>query len=176
MPRMASMMLLIAITVSAASVVGEEMLSKYKLQVDRFGPVIVGMAPDEASKKLGTPLILGRPTDEDDSACHYVYPEGKKYGDIGFMVENGRISRIDVHSGIVATSSAIHVGDNESVVKNAYPGNVEETVHPYLGKNGKYLTVEAKPGYAFIFETERGRIITFRSGKLGSVKYIEGCQ
>ena len=174
MPRIASIMLLTAVSFSAAYAAGPELLSKYQLQIDRLGPVIVGMTPDEASKKLGTPLTMGRPPDEDDSSCHYVYPDGK-YDDIGFMVEDGRITRIDIYSKTIAATGAIHIGDDENLVKKNYPGKVKEEVHPYLGNDGKYFTVEVMPGYAFIFETERGRIITFRSGKLASVKYIEGC-
>lgn len=176
MPRitLTILLILIAASFSAAYAAGQEFLSKYKLQVDRFGPVIVGMAPNEASKKLGIPLTLGRPPDEDDSSCLYVYPEGK-FDDIGFMVEGGRITRIDIYSNTIAATGAIHVGDDESLVKKAYPGKVKEEIHPYIGKDGKYLTVEVKPGYAYVFETDRGRITTFRAGKLASAQYIEGC-
>ncbi len=174
MPRITLIMLLIAACFSAAYAAGQELLSKYELQVNRFGPVTVGMAPNEASKTLGIPLTMDSPPDEDDSSCHYVYPDGKS-DDIGFMVEGGRISRIDIYSKTIAATGAIHVGDDESLVKKAYPGKVKEEIHPYIGKDGKYLTVEVKPGYAYVFETDRGRITTFRAGKLASVQYIEGC-
>lgn len=151
-----------------------ELLTKHQLLVDRFGPVLIGMTPNEATKKLGVPLTLGRPPDEDDVSCHYVYPEGK-FEDIGFMIQGGRITRIDIYSKTIMETHGIRIGDDESRVKKSYPGKIKETPHPYIGKEGKYLTVELKPGYAFVFETENGRITTFRAGTREAVQYIEGC-
>lgn len=167
-------MLLIAGCFSTACAASREHLSKNNLELDRFGPVKVGMTPSEASTGLGIALISGNPPDEDDTACHYVYPRGE-FGDIGFMVENGRITRIDVYSKIIAASGNIHVGDSESLIRKNYPGKIKEEIHPYIGEQGKYLILELKPGYAYVFETDSGRITTFRAGKLDSVKYIEGC-
>ena len=152
-------------------------LPLHKLQVDRYGPVVIGMTPGEASNKLKLPLIPERPLDPHDKesqACHYEYPSGD-YQDIGFMVEDGRITRIDIRSKKISTMNNIRIGDSEETVKKAFPGKVREEIHPYIGKEGKYLIVETKPGYAFIFETDRGKITRFRSGKLSSVRYIEGC-
>ena len=76
-------------------------LFKYELKADSFGPVKFGMTPTEASKLLGVPLSLGRESDEDDMACHYIFPNGQP-GNIGFMVEDGRITRIDIYSDKIA--------------------------------------------------------------------------
>lgn len=149
----------------------------YGLQVDRYGPVVISMTPAEAAKQLKIPLIPERPLDPEDKesqGCHYEYPSGG-IQDIGFMVENGHITRMDVRSNKISAISKIHIGDSEESVKKAFPGKVAEEIHPYIGKEGKYLIVEIKPGYAFVFETDRGKIITFRAGRLPSVKYIEGC-
>ena len=65
-------------------------LPLYELQVDRYGPVVIGMTPDEASSKLKLHLVPEGPLDQNDKesqACHYEYPSGD-YEDIGFMVEN----------------------------------------------------------------------------------------
>jgi len=175
MPRLTLVMFLIIVCCSAANASRQELLSKYILQADKFGPVMVGGPPDEASKTLGITLTSGVLPGEDDRSCHYVYPEGK-FGDIGFMVEDGLITRIDIYSTAIAAKGTIHIGDDESLVRKVYPGKVKEEIHPYIGKDGKYLIVEVKPGYAYVFETDRGRITTFRAGKLASVKYIEGCQ
>jgi hypothetical protein len=149
----------------------------YKLQVDRYGPVVIGMTPAEASAKLDVPLIpegLLDPHDKESQACHYEYSSGV-YQDIGFMVEDGKITRIDIRSNKITTMNNIRIGDSEETVRTVFPGKVLEEIHPYIGKEGKYLIVETKPGYAFIFETDRGKITSFRSGKLSSVRYIEGC-
>jgi hypothetical protein len=149
-------------------------LPLHKLQVDRYGPVNIGMTPEEASAKLNVPLVPEGFLDDDSQACHYVFPSGD-YRDIGFMVEDGHITRIDIRSKKISTINNIRIGDSEETVKKAFPGKVLEEIHPYIGKEGKYLIVETKLGYAFIFETDRGKITRFRSGKLSSVRYIEGC-
>lgn len=113
------------------------------------------------------------PADEDDRSCHYVYPDGKSE-DIGLMVQGGRITRIDIYSKRIIETHGIHIGDDERRVTKSYPGKVKEAVHPYIGKEGKYLTVELEPGYAFVFETAKGKISTFRTDTREAVQYIEG--
>jgi len=149
-------------------------LEKHQLQVDRIGPITVGMTAKEASAKSGINLKETDPSDSGNEACYYAYPDGK-YGDIGFMIEEERITRIDIESRRIASVGGIRVGDTEEAVKKAFPGKVKEQVHPYIGKDGKYLVVKTKPGYGFIFETEKGKVTSFRTGKFESVQYIEGC-
>ena len=91
------------------------------------------------------------------------------------MVEDGRITRIDIISAKISSEKGIHIGDSEKAVKKAFPGKVKEEQHPYMEEDGKYLIVETKAGFGFIFETMHGKITTFRSGRLSSVRYIEGC-
>lgn len=153
---------------------GNEKIFKYQLQIDRFGPVIVGMTPKEASAKLGIPIAPIDPPDEDESACFYIFPKGMS-ADIGFMVEEGRITRIDILSKRISSMNGIRIGDSENSVRKAFSGKFKEEVHPYLGKEGKYLIIEPTPGFGFIFETDKGIITFFRSGKMKSVQYIEGC-
>ena len=149
-------------------------LEKHQLQVDRLGPISVGMTAKEASAKSGIKLKESEPSDSGNEDCYYVYPDGK-YEDIGFMIEEERISRIDVNSSKVASVGGVRVGDTETAVKKAFPGKVQEQAHPYLEGDGKYLVIKSKPGYGFIFETEKGKVTSFRAGKFESVQYIEGC-
>jgi len=149
-------------------------LEKQQLQVDRIGPVTIGMTVKEASEKSGINLKETEPSDSGSEGCYYVYPIGK-YGDIGFMVEEEKISRIDITSRKIASVGGIRVGDTEAAVKKAFPGKVEVQAHPYLEEDGKYLVIRIKPTYGFIFETEKGKVTSFRSGRFESVQYIEGC-
>lgn len=149
-------------------------LEKHQLQVDRIGPITVGMTAKEASAKSGIKLKEAEPSDSGNEACYYVYPDGK-YGDIGFMIEEERITRIDIESRKIASVGGVRVGDTEEAVKKAFPGKVKEQVHPYIGEDGKYLVVKTMPGFGYIFETEKGKITSFRSGRFDSVQYIEGC-
>lgn len=164
----------IAACLSIAFAGADAKLTKHRLNVDRYGPVVIGMTPQEASKKLGISMIPAEQPSEDELSCYYVYPDGK-FDDMGFMVQGGRITRIDVYSNRISSTGGICIGDEEDAVKKAFPGKVKEEIHPYLDEEGKYLIVETKSGFAFIFETHNGRITSFRSGRLSSVKYIEGC-
>jgi hypothetical protein len=166
--------ILIAVCVSTAFAEGNVKLAKYQLEVDRYGPVLIGMTPQEGSGKLGISLIPVEQPSKEELSCYYVYPDGK-FDDMGFMVQDGRITRIDVYSKKVSSTGGIRIGDAEGAVKKAFPGKVKEEIHPYIGEEGKYLIVETKRGFAFIFETNNGKITSFRSGRLSPVKYIEGC-
>ncbi|MEJ1368386.1 MAG: hypothetical protein RPU35_09280 [Candidatus Sedimenticola sp. (ex Thyasira tokunagai)] len=132
------------------------------------------MSVKEASKAFGQELKPAHILDEDGLHCHHVYPDGN-YKKIGFMVEEGLVTRIDVHSNQYTTDSGITVGQSESKVYEKYKNKVSERIHPYLGNEGKYLVVNTEKGFQLIFETYHGEITTFRSGKLPSVAYIEGC-
>lgn len=167
--------ILIAFCVSSARAGENVKLQKHQLSVDRYGPAVIGMTPQEASKKVGISLIPAEQPSADELSCYYVYPDGK-FDDMGFMVEDGRITRIDVYSKKVSVVGGIRIGDLEGTVKKAFSGKVKEEIHPYIGEEGKYLIVETKKGFAFIFETNNGKITSFRSGRLSPVKYIEGCQ
>lgn len=149
-------------------------LSDFQLQIDRLGTVVVGMSPKEASVKSGVKLTNSDFNYSTSDSCYYISPNGK-YDGIALMVEDEIITRIDISSEKISTDSGVRIGDSENAVKNAYPGKVREQEHPYLEKEGKYLVVEIKPGYGFIFETLHGKITSFRSGKMSSVEYIEGC-
>jgi len=173
MRKAISIVILMSCFVGNAFAEGKEGLAKYQLKVDRLGPVSVGITPSEAHTRLGMRIEPETPGNEDEG-CYYVSPIGYTE-DIRFMVEDGHITRIDIISRKIASSGGIRAGDTERAVKKAFSGIVKEEPHPYLEEDGKYLIVETKPGYGFIFETMQGKITTFRSGRLSSVRYIEGC-
>jgi hypothetical protein len=152
----------------------DEKWSSHKLDVDAFGPVKIGMTRSQASFALGVPLLFMPVGDsEPDLACDYIYPHGNHFG-LGFMVENGHITRIDVHDLKFETVDGISIGDKEEKVFNVFKDRVDEEIHPYIGKEGKYLVI-VKNDFGWVFETDRGIITKFRSGKLESIRYIEGC-
>ena len=140
-----------------------------------FGPVLIGMTPSIASSVLGLPIRPADALDEDDVHCHYEFSEGN-YEHMGFMVQEGIITRIDVFGKEYKTDTGIIVGLNEKIIFEKYGGNVSEKIHPYLGLDGKYILVDNADGYRMIFETVKGVITRFRTGIAPSVDYIEGCQ
>ncbi len=146
----------------------------YFVHKNGYGPVSIGMSVKEASKAFGQELKPAHTLDEDDKLCHYVYPDGN-YKKIGFMVERGLVTRVDVHSNLYTTDSGVTVGQSDRMVYEKYKDKVSEQIHPYIGTEGKYLIVNTQKGFQLIFETDNGVITSFRTGKLPSVAYIEGC-
>jgi hypothetical protein len=131
----------------------------------------------EARSALGDSMSIPAP---DDSICDHVTPafaEGAEPSML-FMVEQGRIARVEVRDATVATAAGAKVGDPRSRVESLYRGRVRVEPHKYT--EGKYLIVPLGKGrdslYRLVFETdEKGKVITFRSGLYPQVEWIEGC-
>ena len=93
------------------------------------------------------------------------------------MVEQLRIARVDVRSGTVTTGEGAKIGDSADRLRDLYPGQVTASPHKYTA--GQYLTIvppsPADSEFRLVFETENGRVTQYRSGRLPSVEYVEGC-
>jgi hypothetical protein len=138
-----------------------------------IGPLRVGMTVPEASASLGG--ALAAPAGTDTAGCHYVQWRGGPPG-VRFLVEGGRIARVDVDSTGIRTAAGAGIGDTEEQVQRLYPGRVSVTPQKYA--NGHYLTVTpgaADTSYAIVFETSEGKVTRFRSGRRPQVQYVEGC-
>jgi hypothetical protein len=138
-----------------------------------FGPITIGMTPQQANDAVARTLQV--PTGLTDEACDYASPRG--IDSLDFMIEGGRIVRIDVYRHDIRTVQGAGVGDTEDRIQEIYSGHVQVTPHSYT--DGHYLTVipadtVAHP-YLFVFETDGKVVTTFRAGILPQVKYIEGC-
>ncbi len=138
-----------------------------------FGPVQAGMTIVQADAALGGILsIPARPAE-----CDYVRPRtGLRH--IAFMVENGRIARVDVlDSSSVATAAGARIGDTEARIRSLYSGRVTVTPHKYT--DGRYLTVTplnpADSAFRVVFETNGTKVVRYRSGVRPAVEYVEGC-
>ena len=135
--------------------------------------VQVGMSVSEANDKAALNLSAGHDLDEDELNCHFVFPSGAD-SPYGFMVVEGRITRVDIWQDDINTSTGLGVGSSESEVLRAYPNQVEVSPHPY--SDGHYLTVSIADGYAIIFETDGSEVERYRAGSYPSIEWIEGCQ
>jgi len=138
-----------------------------------FGPIVVGMTPVKAKAASGGRLQL--PEQSDAAGCAYASDPGLE--GLTFMIENGRVVRVDVRAGGIRTPEGAAVGDTEARIEELYAGRV--TVSPHKYTDGHYLTVTARdaaPGSVqLIFETD-GQVVTrFRGGLLPQVAYVEGC-
>lgn len=160
----------------AAVLAQTKLTNQSKVYINGIGAVRVGMTVAEASKAAGTRLI--RPSGyEANASCFYVKPQQPK--NIGFMVTDKRISRVDVYrNSRITTLSGAKIGDTESRIKLLYPGRIQVTPHKYV-QGGHYLTYLPKDAsdknYRVVFETDGKRVTQFRAGQIPEVEYVEGC-
>jgi hypothetical protein len=141
---------------------------------DGYLGVRIGMSIGEASRASGLALTPGIEILEDEAGCNYVSPDGFP-GQFAFMVVDGRIARVDVRSEGILTTNLVGVGSSERDILNAYPGQVNTTIHPYTGPRGHYLTVDHGNGIATIFETDGQFVESYRVGSDPAVRWKEGC-
>jgi hypothetical protein len=114
------------------------------------------------------------PRAKDEQACFYETP--KTQPKLGFMIEDGRLSRIDVDKPGVLTSTGIQVGDSEKHARQVYGARLKVEPQHYI-VNGRYLTAKSSDGrYGIRFATEDGKITSYYAGRYQSIQYIEGCE
>jgi hypothetical protein len=131
-----------------------------------------------AQAETAAGIRLTRPNSSDNKECFYVKPQSGT-PDVLFMVTNNRIARVEVQGNSpLTTISGARIGDSESKIKSLYPGQIQVTPNKY-NPNGHNLTFTPKDpnqgNYRVVFETDRNRVTTFRSGKLPEVEWVEGC-
>jgi hypothetical protein len=139
---------------------------------DGVGPVKIGMTLSQLNTALHEKFSM--PAAQDDQGCFYVSPG--KHPHIAFMIEEGRLVRIDVESAGVATPEGIQVGDSESHARQVYGSRLKVEPQKYID-TGHYLTVRSEDGrYGIRFETDQGKITMFYAGRYDAIQYVEGCQ
>ncbi|MFN6536895.1 MAG: hypothetical protein RM021_011050 [Nostoc sp. EkiNYC01] len=162
-------------SVTVGTVIAQTKLTNQsKLFTNGIGQVRVGMTVSQASKAAGTQLVGEAP----NKYCYYVKPEWEPKN-VGFMVTEGQISRVDVwRDSKITTLKGAKIGDTEARIKSLYPGQIQVTPHNYVS-GGHYLIFVPKDqsdqNYRVVFETDGKRVTQFRSGKLPEVEYVEGC-
>jgi hypothetical protein len=142
-----------------------------------YGPVRAGMTLAEARSAIGDTLSIPAP---DDSVCGHAAPAFAKGAEpsVLFMIEQGKVARVEVRDSSVATAAGARIGDARARIETLYKGRVRVEPHKYT--DGKYLIVPLGKGadslYRLVFETdEGGKVLTFRSGLYPQVEWIEGC-
>ena len=164
----------LTVTVALALSAQEAQSPQWRVSIRSFGPVRIGMTLARAARALGERLHYV----DVEEGCGHVRPRTAPPG-TSFMVVNGRIARVDVDSGDVATLSGAHIGSTEAEVQHLYPGQIRVEPHPYTGPEGHYLvflprdTVDST--FGMIFETDGRRVTSYRAGLREPVQYIEGC-
>jgi hypothetical protein len=143
------------------------------VRMDGAGPVRIGMTLAQLNTALGEKFSM--PEDQEEQACFYA--DTPRHPGIGFMVEHGRVTRIDVTEAAVPTASGIRVGDPEARVMKLYGPKLQVEPHAYDAPEGHYLTLLSADGrYGMRFETYQGRVTGFYAGEAHAIAYIEGCE
>jgi hypothetical protein len=138
---------------------------------DGVGPVKVGMTLSELNTVLHENYSM--PKSKGDRGCFYVRSADHPHA--AFMIEDGRLARVDVDGPGISTVEGIQVGDSEEHARQVYGSRLKVEAHAYI-LDGHYLTIRSPDGrYGIRFETEKGRIQRFYAGRYGAVQYTEGC-
>jgi len=138
---------------------------------DGIGPVKVGLTLPQLNAVLDEKFSM--PRNKDDQACFYVH--SGRHAHIAFMIEDGRLSRVDVDSPGIPTTEGIQVGDSEKQARLLNGSKLKVEAHHYI-PYGHYLTLRSGDGnYGIRFETEKGKIQRFYAGRFEAVQYVEGC-
>jgi hypothetical protein len=137
----------------------------WSVRLDGVGPYRFGMTvTDSAVVREG---------------CRYWHPSDAPRG-VGFMVEGGRLVRVDVDSGGVLSEKNIGVGSREAEVRAAYGSALTIQPHKYQwGAGWRYLIYRPRAGgdslRALVFESDGQRVRTIRAGLEPQVEYVERC-
>ena len=138
-----------------------------------FAGVKFGMTVAQAEAALGQKL---KSVGEGEGNCSYVEPDGANRG-ILFMVMDGAIARLDVQeTTAIVTDTGARVGDTEEHVLGLYKGRTKVEPHHYTGPEGHYVLVLGPDGKAqIVFETDGGKVVSYRAGRQPEVGWVEGC-
>ena len=145
----------------------------WTIRLDGVGPVQFGMALADARAALRDSLIVAPPGGE----CGFTVPRDAPAG-VRFLVEQGKVVRVEVDSSGVRTAAGAEVGMSEADVRGRYPVGLRVQPHKY-DRKGRYLvlqgTVPADSARRLIFETDGQRVVRYRAGITPAVEYVEGC-
>lgn len=138
-----------------------------------FGPVRVGQTVRAASRAAGEPLVENAKTPSPADACHHV--RRKSAPSMLFMVEEGRIVRVETRDRRFRTFSGARVGDTEAAVRRLYGRRLEVTPHKYVEGGHYFIVRSADRRHAMVMETDGKKVTFIRSGLVPAAEYVEGC-
>lgn len=150
---------------------GGESPQQWVLHYDGIGPAKVGMSLAQLNAALQEKFRM--PKARDEQRCFIV--TSTHHPHVSFMIEDGKVTRIEIDGRGVPTDRGIQVGDSEKQVLKAYGAAAKVEPHAYTSEEGgHYLTVRSA-ALGLRFETLKGKVDSFYAGRFTSVQYIEGC-
>lgn len=142
------------------------------LTPEGLGPVKLGMTQQQVAKAIGGKLE-GAAIESDD-IC--VEKESTALTGVGFMFEEGRLTRISLGDGTdIQTARGIGIGAGAAAVRKAYGKALKTERNTYLDPPAEYLTVWIKSGSGLRFEVDEKRKVYLIHAGGPSIQYVEGC-
>jgi hypothetical protein len=136
-----------------------------------IGPIRAGMTVAQAAQAMGGGFAA--PAGGTEGCTYAVLTEAPR--GLAVMLQDGKVARVEIRSGTIATVAGARIGDSEARIKSLYPGRVTTTPHKYFA-GGHYLTVTpSDPKYRIVFETDGKKVTNFRSGRVAEVEQVERC-
>ncbi len=163
---------LVVICIAACSESNERGLGPTSL-----APVRIGMTHVEAAKALGVTLT---PQGEgEEESCWYTHRADTQPGTfVDYMVIDGHIARIDVHTIDVKTAQGIGTGATLAEVQEKYAGpRLTVTPHKYAdAPRSHYVRLaDLEPSRGIVFEVVDGKVVSMRGGRIPEIDWVEGC-
>ena len=157
-------------SVPDSSVAADTTPPQWVVRPEGIGPLRVGVTLAEVARSLGEPLSVV------NDECDHVNPTKTPEGVLLMVIEDTLV-RVQIDSAGIRTVEGAQVGDSESRILELYGTRARIEPHKYTYPEGHYVVV-TPPGdtlHRIIFETFKGRVTKYRSGRLPAVQYVEGC-
>ena len=151
---------------------GAQAAPAWTLREDGFGPLRVGMTVPRIARLVGQ--ALDGPEAPFTEACTQTELPG--HPGVVVMIEDGRLTRLDLLQATLRTQRGLGIGDPVSAVQMAYGRALRRTPRAYRTDDELSLTHRSRSGQQAIrFDTLAGRIDAVHAGRWRSVQYSEGC-
>jgi hypothetical protein len=169
------------VTVATVRAARAELSIFSPVSINGIGGIKVGMTPRQAAKETGLKLEKDASGEEE---CYYLVPSDEYFRGIAFMVTSNkigsgdsidRIARVDITNSAIRTKSGVSIGDTESEVRRTYPGLITADKE-YDSRTLIYTPREAKDrNFRIVFLVDRGKVASYRAGKIPEVLAVEHC-
>jgi hypothetical protein len=136
----------------------------------------MGSLVADASRAAGEALVEPRGKPSGGEGCHHVHL--KSSPSLLFMVEEGRVTRVETADPRFRTYSGVRVGHSESRVRRAYAPygrRLVMTAHKYEPAGHYFIVRSADKRYALVMETDGKKVVYIRAGLEPAAEYVEGC-
>jgi hypothetical protein len=105
------------------------------VRADGVGPAKVGMSPAQLSVAVHQRFAM--PTGKGDRSCFYVNP--KSHPQIAFMIEDGKLVRVDVDKRGISTMEGVQLGNTQARAQRVYGARLTVEPSKYTGDEGAVI-------------------------------------